>query len=65
MKYSIKIDITCGKKTCASKPGKFCHLFRGHIGGKDSCYLFGRVFDKDGWIQRHPDCLKMAKKIGM
>ena len=58
----IELTIECGEKTCAVEKGKFCHLFKSHLGGKDWCFLFGRVFDKDGWIQRHPDCLQLAIK---
>lgn len=61
MKWNIKFQIDCGKKTCASKPGKFCQFLRTSMNGKDTCYLFGRVFDKDGWLQRHPECLKRAR----
>ena len=60
LKAKIEISIECGEKTCAYEKGKFCHLFRGHLGGKDSCYLFGHLYDKDGWVQRHANCLKMA-----
>jgi hypothetical protein len=62
MKLKITLKIECGEKTCASIPGKFCHFLRISLNGKDSCSLFGNVFDKDGWIKRHPDCLKIAKK---
>jgi hypothetical protein len=54
----MRIEIECGEKTCASKPRKFCHLFKGHLGGRDTCFLFGEVYDKDGWVQRHPNCIK-------
>ena len=58
MKKKICFEIECGEKTCASEPGKFCRFFNPSLNGKDSCYLFGRVFESDGWIQRHPDCLE-------
>ena len=58
----LTFDIECGEKTCASEPGKFCKFLRLGFGQrKQSCVLFGRVDDKDGWIQRHKDCLLEAK----
>ena len=61
MKHNIKFEIDCGEKTCASEKGKFCHFLRLSLNGKDSCLLFGPVFDDNtGWIQRHKDCLKMS-----
>lgn len=61
MKYNIRLKIECGKTTCAAVPGKFCRFLRTTMNGKASCHLFGRIFDKDGWLQRHPDCLRMAR----
>ena len=63
MKLKLSFNIECGEKTCAFEPGKFCTFFRGSLNGKDSCYIFGMVFENDdGWIQRHNDCLKLAKE---
>jgi|WetSurMetagenome_2_1015567.scaffolds.fasta_scaffold01544_18 hypothetical protein len=62
MKFSITFDIECGETTCASKPGEFCRFFANDLRGGGRCYLFGGLFDEDGWIQRHPDCLEMAEK---
>jgi hypothetical protein len=30
--------------------------------GGGVCHLFGRVFDETGWVARHKDCIKNAKK---
>lgn len=57
MKFKLVFEIECGEKTCASQKGNFCRFFR----GLNSCYLFGSLFDKNGWVQRHEDCLRMAK----
>jgi len=63
MKCTIELDIECGKTTCAVKPGKFCHLLNLTMKGSGTCFLFGPVFDDNsGWIQRHKDCLKIAKR---
>ena len=61
MKKLIFVEIECGEKTCASEPGRFCQFFISSMNGKDSCFLFGRVFDEDGWIMRHKDCLKYTE----
>jgi len=61
MKKKLTFTIDCGAKTCASVPGKFCHFIELKINGKNSCYIFGRLDDKDGWIQRHDECLKNGK----
>jgi len=58
MKDIIKIEIECGEKTCASKPGEFCHLLMASLNNKNSCYVFGPLIEKDGWVLRHKDCLK-------
>lgn len=61
MERQIIFDIECGETTCASEPGEFCRFLQYNPFGDDgSCYFFGKVFDKDGWIQRHPECLKMT-----
>jgi len=54
----ISMGINCGEKTCAKSKGNFCHLFRGDVFGKISCYMFGDLTEKDGWVLRHEDCLK-------
>jgi hypothetical protein len=61
MKKKLTFQFDCGPETCASKPGKFCQFLRLSLNGKDSCMFFGRVFDKDGWIQRDKDCILEAK----
>jgi len=60
LKKKLTFTIECGEKTCASVPGKFCQFFKASLNGKNSCYLFGPVFDNDGWIQRHDECLKLT-----
>jgi len=61
MKQYIEIVIECGKKTCASKPGRFCKMFSVDIRGGGNCFLFGRLYEEDGWIMRHRLCLQYAK----
>jgi hypothetical protein len=56
------MKIECGEETCASEPGKFCHLFRGSLGGKDTCFLFGNLYEGYGWIRRHPQCIEAFKE---
>jgi hypothetical protein len=64
MKLKLEFEIECGRETCASEPGKFCRFFRGNIFGNDNCFFFGRVYDnQSGWIQRHPECIKLAERI--
>jgi hypothetical protein len=66
MKQTLKIEIECGEKTCASEPGKFCFYFgRVKFGQVPTCCLFPsvdqpwiRLEDKDGWVQRCEVCLK-------
>jgi hypothetical protein len=58
----MNLQIECGEKTCASKPGKFCHLFNGSLGGRDTCFLFGGLYDDSGWIQRDPKCIEAFKE---
>lgn len=62
MKAIISFEIECGEKTCASAPGTFCKYFLNDMRGDGRCYFFGKVFDVDGWIQRHPDCFMHASK---
>jgi hypothetical protein len=40
MKLTIPIEIDCGETTCASEPGKFCHLFASDMQGNGVCYLY-------------------------
>lgn len=63
MKCEIGIQFVCGEKTCAVKKGIFCYMFKGGIFGRCTCELFGDLGEKDGWVQRHADCLKEAKEI--
>jgi hypothetical protein len=72
-KYILPFKITCGETTCASEPGAFCaYLWTEKFGSVPFCYLFSQrdhykgrhtaLEEKDGWLQRHPDCLALAKK---
>jgi len=64
MKATITFEIECGEITCASEPGKFCQFLRAQLNGSCSCYLFGKLWDTDGWVQRHFDCLTIAEYKG-
>lgn len=67
---TLKFEIECGKETCAKEPGKFCRFLNSTgYGAFWHCYLFSKYVDprgncledleeKDGWVQRHPECLK-------
>ena len=62
MKKQITFYIKCGEKTCATREGNFCRFFI-NTGSRDGkCNLFGRVFDKDGWIQRHKNCIHITEE---
>lgn len=70
MKTRITLEIECGETTCAIEPGRFCRFLGSKKFGSISvCMLFpdpdGRgsdtmVWDKDGWVQRCPACLRAA-----
>jgi hypothetical protein len=64
MNYNITFQIECGEKTCAVKKGKFCQYLNWTANNKNRCFFFGEVYDKDGWVQRHPTCIKGAEKVG-
>jgi hypothetical protein len=62
----LQIKIESGETTCASEPGKFCQFvgIRG-IGTQYACRLFpssddscSRLEDRDGWLQRLPECIE-------
>jgi hypothetical protein len=61
---TLQVEIRCGKKSCAEKPGVFCQFLRARAdGSQPNCALFGkRVFDKDGdildWLLRCDECHK-------
>jgi hypothetical protein len=61
MKFTVSFVIECGEQTCASEPGKFCHFLKWDLKGTGKCLMFGAIFDKDGWLIRHRDCLRLAK----
>ena len=62
MKYILSFSIECGKKTCASSPGKFCQYFGHDLRGNGLCHFFGTLEDKDGWVQRRDECLSMTRR---
>jgi len=62
MEFEITFKINCGKETCGTGSGQFCRFLHLTLNQKDYCHLFGKVYDVNGWIQRHPDCIKEAKK---
>lgn len=65
-KRKVIFEIECGEKTCASKPGAFCHYFgTQNFGQQPVCLLFrgeeGQILklkEKDGWVQRCDPCLE-------
>lgn len=65
-KVVIKLEIECGETTCASEPGKFCRFVGAmRFGTIPICLLFPdresphtRLEDKDGWLQRCPQCME-------
>jgi len=41
MKYTLELEIDCGKETCAKEPGKFCKYFSTRrFGTIPMCKLF-------------------------
>ncbi len=68
MKAKLILNIVCGETTCASEPGKFCKFVRTQrFGTENVCHIFSEakstLEEKDGWIQRHKECLKTAKPL--
>ena len=71
MKRKLEIWIKSGEKTCAWEEGKFCEMCKvggigldyasGHVA---KCHLFGYLQGKDGWVQRHIDCIKLEPESG-
>lgn len=69
IKRTLHINIECGDKTCAWKPGKFCpHLFTARLGMSWVCEVFGfkevqaPKDNPEGWLQRLPECLAAEEK---
>jgi len=59
--FVIPFPIVCGEKTCGyGTEGDFCQYCRIDGRGRGVCHLFGPLGEKDGWIQRHKDCLTRA-----
>lgn len=73
MKRELIVEIDCGDTTCASEPGKFCRFMgTSKFGSIFHCMLFRdltvwrgpdevRLEEKDGWLQRCPQCLELEK----
>jgi len=66
----LHLPITCGERTCASEPGKFCrYLTNTSFGSCFHCQLFSlangleQLKEKQGWLQRHPLCLALESKL--
>ena len=68
-KKILEIEISCGRTTCATEPGKFCR-FTGtaRFGTITVCSLFPsdkhsytELKDVDGWIIRCEDCMNGEK----
>lgn len=56
----VHIEFEMGMFTCAVRRGVFCRWLRlSNLGQTGCCLLFGdELFDKGGWLQRSPRCLK-------
>ena len=61
MKALIPFKIECGQQACAVEPGKLCTFLTYGPKGVSTCFFFGPLQEKDGWIQRHEMCLGYAK----
>lgn len=65
---TLKIPINCGDKTCFKSYGVHCrYLFAQHFGTYWFCGLLHsedrqELIEKDGWLQRCPECLKHEKE---
>jgi len=72
-KRYLKLEIDCGEKTCAAEPGKFCPFMRTRRFGTIAfCLLWHdedsmghpvHMEEKDGWLQRRPECLKACEEV--
>lgn len=60
----FKITIECGKKTCATRPGKFCRFVQTtSFGMKPFCFLYNvPLDDANGWLMRCRKCLNENKE---
>ncbi len=69
MELTASETIDCGKKTCASEPGKFCRFIGSRKFGQIAiCTLFvaegrkGMEFvmldERDGWVIRCDQCIQ-------
>lgn len=43
--------------TCGDGSGKFCRFCKWSLDGTATCYLFGELEERDGWLQRRPECI--------
>lgn len=55
------IEIKCGKRTCASKPGEFCQFIGSKkFGQQHVCMLFDcELFGDSGWLMRDEQCMHL------
>ena len=67
----VQLEFTCGEKTCAISPGKFCRFVSTtHFGTRHICLLFPAINrqdqmplplqEADGWLHRCPECLALS-----
>lgn len=72
---TLHIPLECGEETCAAGPGKFCqYVCAERFGSRYYCQLFcsahsswsndktlhDELKEKDGWLMRHPECVKFS-----
>ena len=60
----VKVEFECGEKTCAKEPGVFCKFCSISLFGIGQCTLFDnrRLFDENGWLMRHEECLELKEE---
>jgi len=73
MQTELVLKISCGEKTCAKEPGKFCEwVTTGKFGSISYCWLWndrdfrGRPLpleEEGGWLLRRPECLSAGRKV--
>ena len=69
---TIKLQINCGEKTCINEKKERCpFLLTKKFGTVWLCEIWQRYPDgeeryldeKDGWLQRHQECIESEKRI--
>lgn len=62
--FTIKVEISCGERTCASEPGVFCQQLGAKSFGTSPCCMFFSVplYQIDGWVQRCSQCIVAESK---